>query len=102
MLGKIVFANIFITLSSKGSASGGANITGLPVTSNSASNAYSTFVCPFYGNFSSGVVGLEGRIAPGSTLATLSSPGGGTQSDITDSSFTNTSTFLALLIYLSA
>lgn len=98
-IGRVVIAHINIVLSSKGSATGNATITGVPFTSSSTMRA----TCSFnWANMTSSLV--DGKLilsesttsisVGGSTSASTSS-----QALLTQADFSNTSTLQATLIF---
>lgn len=94
-IGNMVYVSINIALSSKGSSSGFANITGLPFTSSSTDAQYS-FNAYYLGmaSFPSSTTDPVGRVMlSGSTLTPWGFLGGTTGSiaQFGDSNFTNTS-----------
>jgi hypothetical protein len=93
-----IFGEIRITLSSKGSSTGAVQITGLPVAA--SANSYQNIVaCNVYANLSSITSSIFGRIAASGTGISLSVAGTANQTDLTDTNFTNTSSFVLWFSY---
>lgn len=87
--GRSVTVQIYIKLSSKGSSTGTALVTGLPFTSTSATNAYANL--PVSGAVMASIVGqLQAYIAPSGTSINLNYLGTGTATVLDNTNFTNT------------
>lgn len=96
--GSVVYAFGRFVFTNKGSSTGTAKLTGLPVAS--AANAYGSMLANFYGGFAAGVTApptAEGD--SGATTMTLYKNGAGTSTAMTDADFTNTSRIYFVAIY---
>lgn len=96
-VGKVVLAEVAITLTSKGTSTGAATITGMPVTV-----AGSGPVCPvdLVASFAALTGTVYGSIG-GTTLNLLQTASTG-RATVTDANFTNTSNIRASIIYIGA
>jgi hypothetical protein len=99
--GPLVIAGFIITLTAKGSSTGAAVITGLPVPQSSASGGSATInyhqnlaTSPAFECYVGGTYGL-GSI-------TLGKSGGTSQANLADTDFTNTSTIEGVAVYQAA
>ena len=70
-VGRVVVANYQIVLSSKGSATGTARITGLPIAVGSANASDTGMAVGYWGVLSIGVVYLSARVVIGTTTAII-------------------------------
>jgi hypothetical protein len=100
-LGNLVVAGFVITVSNKGSSSGAATITGLPVSMGSNAHNY-TCVCGGGGFTLGGTYSV--LLARGTTSAstldlTTVSPTGGTYNTVPDTSFSTSFTVTGTIIY---
>lgn len=85
-IGKLVYVRGSIVLSSKGTSTGSAAITGLPF----ASGANSGLLLDFYSNMAT-FTGAVAEVDQGLTTASLYIPGAASTAAATDANFTNTS-----------
>lgn len=87
-----------VTLSSKGTATGSANLEGLPVAVGATyrSNGESSY----YTNFDVGVTGLGVRTIEGTSTLRFLKPAGGSAAAMVDTDFSNTSDFSVTVAYL--
>lgn len=97
-IGKVVVAEFRIALSSNGSATGSATITGLPATMNSADRG--SVVISYYGNVS-GMSAPLCRIDPSTTIILLGFAGSATPTNMADTNFSSTSEICGTAVYLS-
>lgn len=98
-IGKLVFVEWLITLTSKGSSSGAATLTGLPVAA-AGSTTGPGFATAFQ-NMSS--ISNPFAFGVSGNLVTLSVSDGSTgQTNLTDTNFTNTTIFDGSAIYIAA
>jgi hypothetical protein len=97
-IGKMVLAEAHITLTSKGTATGVANITGLPVISGSYVGIVTV---PYYGNFASLSGTLNGYVTTNSQTAVLTLPGSTGHLTVNNANFTNTSSFFFAVFYIA-
>lgn len=87
--GRSVTVQIYIKLSSKGSSTGTALVTGLPFAATSATNAYANL--PVSGSVMASIVGqIQAYIAPAGTSINLNYLGTGTATVLDNTNFTNT------------
>lgn len=99
-IGRVVTAQGYVQLTSKGSSTGAANLTSLPFTSVNVSNAYTTVIISYYNAFSSLNYFLSAYVNTNATTCVFvqgSNTGGVTA--ITDGNFTNTSEFIFSITY---
>lgn len=96
-IGKMVFVSINVTLTSKGTSTGSATITGLPFAS--FSSGFPEFFFPYSptGNFVGVTFPLAGFLSPSSTSIGLVHNYGGTS--LNDTNLTNTSAFAGAFVY---
>lgn len=96
-LGRLVFFTAVIYLTAKGSSTGNTTITGLPFTSNASSTYYEVKVD------TDNVTGLNyqpiGQISTSSTTVNIYINVGGTQNNVTEVSFADTSRFFVTGFY---
>jgi hypothetical protein len=97
-IGKLVKFTFLITLTSKGSSSGNARITGLPFTAAAAAATGTGQVNQYY-NFTGLTSAPMIYVENGLTTATLFEFGSASAASITDSRFTNTSSIWGTIIY---
>lgn len=95
-IGGLLIAFAQIELSAKGSSTGAATISGLPVAAINTTNFYVPVYLQAY-NVTGGFI--EGNIAPGGTTINLYSLSAGTRSGLTHAEFVNNSTFQVVAIY---
>ena len=98
-VGKIVFVSIRIVLTSKGSSTGGVFITGLPITSDSTLLQYCT---AFGSSMDSSINNIQAYVNSNDTRIGLQAFASGASSNMTNSSFTNTTTLGVTAVYKSA
>jgi len=98
-VGRMVTIQCGIYLSSKGSATGGVTITGLPYTAINAAFGDNSFIVAGLGNFSSITSCVIGYVGANSTTVYLNQQDGATQ--LTNSNFTNTTYFEFTAVYQS-
>jgi hypothetical protein len=91
-VGRTVFISCVVTLTSKGSSTGSATLTGLPFTSINDSIAGSCNV-GYAGAFSSITGALLGLIQPNTSRVSLYHSNNGSATALTNSNFQNTSSF---------
>lgn len=99
-IGRVVTAQGYVQLTSKGSSTGAANLTSLPFTSVNVSNAYTTVNISYYNAFTSLNYFLSAYVNTNATTCVFvqgSNTGGVTA--ITDGNFTNTSEFIFSITY---
>jgi hypothetical protein len=94
--GKVVVAEFFLVLTSKGSATGTATITGLPVTANNAGNCSITYL----GNMSSLGSWLYGAVS--STTIALQQLSLGSQAGLDNTNFTDTTQIEGTCTYIAS
>lgn len=87
-IGNRAFLNIRIVLSSKGTSTGSATMTGFPFAVENVSNQ---FICSiFTGNsYGAGANSLNSTLSPGATSSSLNSFAAGTNAALADTDFTN-------------
>jgi hypothetical protein len=91
-IGNVIVFKIRIVLSSKGSASGSATITGLPVTSsNDGTYAIVNYVATGTTTFPASCTMCYGSIAPSSSTITLLGLGTSATGNLADTNYSNTS-----------
>jgi len=97
-IGNMVYAGIQFTLSSKGSSTGSAVISGLPYASSSAQESRMGTCASYYGNFNtaSGILLLMEASATNSSLRYITA---GTVTDMNDTHFQNGSSMYGVFIY---
>ena len=100
-VGRLVTCLFNVLLSSKGSATGAATITGLPVTVGSASNWSASVVCGYYANFAAGITSVNGSVTGNTATLVLTANGAGGTAALDDTSFTNTSGMLLTVTYFA-
>ena len=89
-----------ILLTSKGSSTGNALVTGLPFTVGSAGSWSMGGASPYYTSFAAAVAsGLAGYAAGNTTTVQLTTNAAGGITNLDDTSFTNTSAFLLTVTY---
>ena len=101
-VGNLVWINMTVTLTNKGSSTGQATITGLPFISMSTnSDMRASGVLGYYGNMSS----ISGQITTylGPTATTMEIFGSGSTASVvlTNSNFANNSSFRGSIIYIT-
>lgn len=99
-IGKLVVAQFQLTLTSKGSSTGTAHVTGLPVAAAATPNLIGLMTL----TGTASMVGsgtFFGQISPGLTTASLAFWGSGTNA-LSDANFTNTTGINGTAIYISA
>lgn len=96
-VGKFVIAECTILLSSKGSSTGNASVTGLPLSANGGGYAAMNDFNSTTGNFANQV---NGSIT-GTTIALIYNTASGS-ANLTDADFTNTSSFQAVALYIAS
>jgi hypothetical protein len=100
-IGDVVFATGLVTLSAKGSSTGTALITGLPVASANVANVF--HAVSLRANVMATITGdLMGFIGVNSTDISLEYLGTGTRTLLTDVNFNNTSTLIVTAVYMVA
>lgn len=95
-IGKLIVAEFIITLTSKGSSTGGATITGLPTAANGNGNMSISFYTATSGN--SGAA-MNGSVGSSTITLRYSTPTG--NGSIVDTDFTNTTTLGGTCIYIA-
>jgi hypothetical protein len=100
-IGNMVYAGFFISLSAKGSSTGGAVITGLPITSSVAQESRMGTCASYYSNFST-ASGILLFMEASSTTANLRYISAGTVTDMNDTHFQNASSMYGVYIYQAA
>ncbi len=95
-VGRLVFVELRIVLTSKGSSTGAATITGLPFTNNGSCSAVGSGT---FGGMSGVLNDTTGVIYPSGTTININDNGGGSRANLTDSNFTNTSDFDISITY---
>lgn len=98
-IGQLVCAQFHVLLSSKGSATGTASVSGLPFSSESSTSAYSTIVVPYYGGMASIGNGIQALVNPGTTEGTFVTNGATASSVMDDTNFSNTSQLIGFITY---
>lgn len=98
-IGTYVFVHGYIVLSSKGSATGTARLTGLPFTSASGSGNFAVMNAGYFANMDSLADTLNGLIDLNSTTVALLTGGAAGAANLSDANFTNTSEFAFSLAY---
>jgi hypothetical protein len=94
----IIHASCYVGLSNKGSSTGAATITGLPVAANSAANFYQTGV--IRASNMSGLSGhIQGYLSPSGTVFNLDYLGTGSIANVTDTNFGNSSDIIFEITY---
>lgn len=86
--GNVIYFTAYVSLSNKGSSTGAATITGLPIASLNLTNLIGS-VAVSGDQLGASVTDLQGRIAPNSTTITLSRLSTGTLTALTDADFGN-------------
>lgn len=95
--GKLIVADFNMTLTSKGSATGSATLTGFPVAS--LANTATSVIISAYQNMSSITGSMVTNLS--STTATLAQGGATGQDLLTDANFNNTTIFGGVAIYFT-
>lgn len=96
--GDLVFFQGICVLTSKGSSTGQAYMTGLPVTSKNVTNLYASIA--LRANALSSITGaFQGFINPNDTKIELGYLGTGTNTNLTDTNFQNTTNLMASGVY---
>jgi hypothetical protein len=96
--GNIIHASCYLPLTSKGSSTGNAVITGLPVAANSTASFYQTGTVRL--NTMTGLSGhVQGFVSPSGTVYDLEYLGTGTVAHVADTHFTNTTDIMLELTY---
>lgn len=92
-IGKLVFVQGRVVLSTKGTITGTLRISGLPFTSENTTNLYAAVSIGYWENFSPGIVYLAGQISPNAAAVDLVSTdvATGTLGQPTTSNIGNTS-----------
>lgn len=90
-IGNTVSFKIHITLSNKGSSTGAATISGLPVTPANDGATQDVFCALVGTSFPASVTVSAGEIVPASTTLNINGFGSSTATNFTDTNFTNTS-----------
>ena len=97
-IGRLCVATFFLQLSSKGSSTGSAVLTGLPFTS--ISSAVLGMMLSGWANGMSAITGaIQGAVASGGTTLSLYGSGTGASSALTNIAFTNSSQLQGVIIY---
>jgi predicted NAD-dependent protein-ADP-ribosyltransferase YbiA (DUF1768 family) len=99
-IGRIVSVSIYILLSSKGSSTGAAGISGLPFTAAPTGGGQNQSGCiGYYGNFAvlTGVPMI--RADSGTTTLAFAQSGAASAGGVTDTNFTNSSVFTINITY---
>jgi len=100
-VGRLVFFQAYFLLTAKGSSTGAASISGLPLTANATAGMY--HAPAFWFAAMTSISGeIKGFIAPGSTAITPYQMGTGAPSLITNANFTNTTEFIVSGFYVVA
>ena len=100
-IGKLVHAGFYFTLSSKGSSTGSASVTGLPFTSSSAQESRMSTCASYYNNFSTSTNILL-FVNASNTTSGLYWTTAGNPTDIADTNLQNTSSLYGVFIYQTA
>lgn len=96
-IGLLVFLTLRITLTSKGSSTGAATVTGLPFTVDGT--YYGMVTAPYAIGMGSLTAGLVGYCNTGNTTITLGAPNTSGVSGVTDANFTNTTDIILVGAY---
>jgi hypothetical protein len=99
-IGRIVSVSIYILLSSKGSSTGAAGISGLPFTAAPTGGGQNqSGSIGYYGSFSA-LTGMPMiRADSGTTTLAFAQSGAASAGGVTDTNFTNTSVFTINITY---
>ena len=97
-IGRQVTCTFNVLLTSKGSSTGAATITGLPFTVGAAASWSSSLHVGYFANFNT-ITSLTGLATGNTAIVTLLTNGTGGTAAIDDTNFSNTSGFLMTLIY---
>ena len=97
---KLIIATFDIVLSAKGSSTGSAGIAGLPFPS-FGSGILSSCTIAFYGGMAN-IAGFMPYINSGASVISLTTPGTATNSNYTDTNFTNASRISGSCTYVAA
>jgi hypothetical protein len=100
-IGNMVYAGVFISLSSKGSSTGSAVITGLPITSSVAQESRMSTSAAYYSNFNT-AFGILLLMEASNTTSNLRYMSAGTVTDMNDTHFQNASSIYGVFIYQAA
>lgn len=96
--GNVIVAQAFIELSNKGSSTGAAVITGLPVASKNITNFFQACIARYNGI--TGITGMvQAHINPNTQTVALSYLGTGTATGMDNTHFTNSSNIMITAIY---
>ena len=105
-IGAFVYCWFDVTLSNKGSSSGGVEVRGLPFTSTNGVEGRGTFAVGYYSGFSSLNSAPFGRVEADSTRVIISHSDGsgttGSSSDISNTNVNNNSRLQGLITLYSA
>lgn len=97
-LGAFIVAQAYIELSNKGSSTGAATITGLPVASANITNFFQACIARY--NTITGITGMvQAHINPNTQTVALSYLGTGTAAGMDNTHFTNSSNIMITAIY---
>jgi hypothetical protein len=100
-IGNMVYAGFFLGLTSKGSSTGSAVITGLPITSSVAQESRMSTCASYYSNFNT-AFGILLLMEASNTVSNLRYMSAGTVTDMNDTHFQNGSSIYGVFIYQSA
>ncbi|MBZ9922268.1 hypothetical protein LB579_31830 [Mesorhizobium sp. BR1-1-7] len=100
-IGQMVWAFFDFTLTSKGSATGGVNVTSFPFTSLN-DGMLGVVSIAFYSGMTGLTGGLRGYLNINLATANLVQDGAATTANITDANFTNTSRIVGVAMYRAA
>ena len=98
MTGRTVVAQGIVTLTNKGSATGGAQIGGLPFTALN-DGIYASATIGWAANFSGVVGSVSGLVAPNTSRISLYHSNNGNAAGLSNSSFSNTSAIYVAVTY---
>jgi hypothetical protein len=101
-IGKMVECEFKIILTSKGSATGNATISGLPYTSGNTAGASGGCICHYYQNMASLTAAPVMFVQEGATTVNVQNQGTGGTTNLTDANFTNTSTLYGRIRYTTS
>lgn len=99
VIGKQVFMQFYIQFTAKGSSTGAATMTGLPLTSANTTPEYGAVQDFLANNMSSLTSAPMVQAAPNGTVGNLYETGATGYGNLTDANFTNTSLLIGTLIY---
>lgn len=95
----VILAWGYIELTAKGSSTGSATLTGLPIAALNVTNLFAPVV--LRPGTLTGITGMvQGAISPGGTTISLTFLGTGAHAAVTDANFQNTSHFMVFAAYL--